>query len=414
MRSSSIVASIGFSFCLAACGAPATNEPNPAAEETSPETVLPKTRAGEPSCKRGWMPQFSEVWRRSLVHGVDVLDGASLATDIAGNVFVAREGQTFKLGPRGGMSWSKPFGSMVATDATGNAVVAGTFSGTLSLGDRSLTAVGGTDVYVAGLDGDGVPSYAVGLGLGGDESLSSLAVDGKGNAIVSGPGLGTQKLDPAGNLVWQRDFTGVIAVDPEGNVVATGKNVFVAKLTADGDLVFNHEYGAGALQYGEAIAVDAAGQILVSGVFDGSLDFGGGPLSVAGDACPAEAWCKQAGFVVKLDPTGSHIWSKSRTPVRSITGLAFDSRGHVLASGAYPGNASPYRTVLILELDPDGNEVPLWEGLDSSLLAAGAGHGIAANARDNLFWSLAISSEHGANASATSLLVKLAPSCSGA
>src|SRR5262249_47559744 len=48
-------------------------------------------------------------------------------------------------------------------------------------------------------------------------------------------------------------------------------------------------------------AVDGAGNVLLTGFFDGSVDFGGGPLTSAG-------WSDI--FVVKLDPAGNHLWSK--------------------------------------------------------------------------------------------------------
>jgi hypothetical protein len=84
-----------------------------------------------------------------------------------------------------------------------------------------------------------------------------------------------------------------------------------------------------------------------------------------------------------------------------------DSRGHVLASGAYPGDAPPYRTVLLLEFDEEGNNVSLSGRLDWDLTDAGAGHRIAIDRCDNVLWSLSIPPVPGASASATSFLAKL-------
>ena len=220
---------------------------------------------------------------------------STVATDGAGNVFMARAaGGTSKLDGSGDIRWSKPYGALVATDPQGNVVVAGTFAGTLQLEREALVSSGGTDAYLVKLDSDGNELYGIALGRTGDESAESLAVDGEGSAVVSGPGLGTIKLDAAGRTVWQKDFHGAVAVDSLNSVVLTGaltgtasfgseplasaggEDIFVAKLDRAGHHVFSHRFGdSGVLQHGEAIAVDAWDNILVSGVLDGTVNFGG-------------------------------------------------------------------------------------------------------------------------------------------
>ena len=46
-------------------------------------------------------------------------------------------------------------------------------------------------------------------------------------------------------------------------------------------------------QWGTGVASDAAGNVLVTGFFEGTVDFGGGPLMSAGSSDV---------FVVKLEP----------------------------------------------------------------------------------------------------------------
>jgi hypothetical protein len=432
MTKSSATLVVSLALTVVACGGQPSTESRPESRTELPPETLPGTSGRAPLCIRAAAPHDAEVWRRSLALD-DPLSATSVATDADGAAFVTRAtGQTFKVDEHGDILWSRPFGSVVATDRAGNAIVAGSFSGTLELGEGSLTAMGGTDVYVAKLTSDGVLAYAVALGGAVDETASSLAVGRDGSAVVSGPGLGTVKLDRVGEVMWERDFNGEIAIDSRGNVVtvgalsgsasfggevlesAGGKDIFVAKLDAAGAHVFSRRFGdPSALQYAEAVAIDPRDDILVSGVLDGTVDFGGGVISVPKGSCPAETWCKQAGFVVKLDSSGEHLWSRSRAPVRSIAGLVSDSRGHVLASGAYPGNAPPFRSLMLLEFDQNGNELSLSGRFDSSLTSGGVGHRIAVDACDNVLWSLVISPEPGAPASATSFLVKLVPNCLG-
>jgi hypothetical protein len=433
MTSISATLCVSLGLTVAGCGGQSATESRPERDVDLAPKALPGTSGPAPLCFLASTPQRAEVWRRSLSLD-DPLAETSVATDADGSAFVSRaSGETFKIDASGNVVWSKPFGSIVATDRGGNVLVAGDFSGTLELGEgRSLSAKGGADVYVVELTSEGTLEYAVALGGPLDEAVSSLAVGRDGGAVVSGPGLGTSKLDASGRVVWTRDFHGAVAIDSGDNVVtvgtltgsvsfggellesAGGKDIFVAKLDASGEHLFSRRFGdAGPLQYAEAVAITRDDDILVSGVSDGVIDFGGGPISVPVGACPAETWCEQAGFVAKLDPSGSHLWSQSRAPVRSITGLVSDSRGHVLASGAYPGNAPPYRSVLFLELDGNGNELTQAGRLDSSLTSGGVGHRIAVDAWDNVFWSLVISPEPGVSASTLSLLVKLVPSCPG-
>jgi len=368
----------------------------------------------------------AELWRRRLGDD-DVAGSTSIASDPAGNVFVA--GALFgviKFDHGGDALWSRPFGSFVAVGANERVYVAGTFDGSVDLDSCHAAGAGKTDVYLAELDMDGVVLGCLSLGGPGDEGISGLAVDRNGAPIVSGPGLGTVKLDARGHTLWKQPISGGIAVDSQNDVVVTGAfsgemaigsevlesaggdDVFVAKLDPHGNVSFARRFGdAGSRQIGQGIAVDEDDDVLVSGVFDGSVDFGGGPLTVHQEACPAETWCEQAGFIVKLTASGAHVWSRSRAPVRSLDGIAVDSRGNVIVSGAYPGNVPPYRLPLLVELDADGSDVerPFYVG--NATTDAGAGHGVAFDSCDNLLWSFGAPPEP--SATSRSFLAKLAP-----
>ncbi len=76
-----------------------------------------------------------------------------------------------------------------------------------------------------------------------------------------------------------------------------------------------------------AVATDAAGNVLIAGDYYGTVDFGGGPLTASGKPL----------VVAKLDPGGAHLWSHSfsATGVLYIGGVAIDATDDVLIAGSY-------------------------------------------------------------------------------
>jgi hypothetical protein len=64
--------------------------------------------------------------------------------------------------------------------------------------------------------------------------------------------------------------------------------------------VWSHLYGSSSDQYGQSIAVDTDGNVIVAGTFWSSIDLGGGPLTSAGMTDV---------FLARFDATGAHAWS---------------------------------------------------------------------------------------------------------
>lgn len=347
----------------------------------------------------------TELWRHQTGQD-DPLLAMSVTTDASRNVFVATEREGLeKFDASGNPVWVRPFGSFVAAGSGDVVFVVGTFSDQLDLGSETpLVAAGGTDAYVAELDRDGAIVYAVALGGPVDEHATSVAAAPDGGAVVSAEGLGIVKLDATGRTAWTRPVQGQIAVDRAGNVVVTGaltgtqsfgsdelrseggEDVLVVKLSPDGEYLWSRAYGdTAANQRGEAIAVGDADSVLVGGVVDGTVDFGDGPISVRPGACPQEVSCKEAGFVLKLGAGGDLIWSRSRAPARAISGVAADLAGNVYVSGSAPGNVPPYRTPLLFTLDAEGNERPMAATYDM----AGTGHAVATDVCGDVLFTFA-------------------------
>lgn len=80
-------------------------------------------------------------------------------------------------------------------------------------------------------------------------------------------------------------------------------------------------------QYGFRIASDNQGNIAVTGRFNGTIDFGGGNLTMSGSPDI---------FLAKLDPSGGHLWSRvylSAGTEGSANALSFDSAGNLYTAG---------------------------------------------------------------------------------
>src|SRR5262249_34122797 len=109
---------------------------------------------------------------------------------------------------------------------------------------------------------------------------------------------------------------------------AGGSDVFVARYTAAGAHQWSARYGDASDQRAYAAAVDAAGNVVLTGYFDGAISFGGSTFTNVGGADI---------FVAKLTSTGAHTWSKAFGSTLGLgeigKALAIDGSGNVLLTG---------------------------------------------------------------------------------
>lgn len=146
------------------------------------------------------------------------------------------------------------------------------------------------------------------------------------------------KLDPSGVPAWTKRFPGAIrlegiAVDSSGAILLTGMllgsaslggaplqsvgaDAFVAKLDASGRHVWSCRFGDSYSQ-GRGVAVDREGNVTVTGVFFGNIDFGAGPLAAGGALSM---------FVAQLDSSGGALWSKRFRGAGLTMGLGITAR----------------------------------------------------------------------------------------
>ena len=177
-------------------------------------------------------------------------------------------------------------------------------------------------------------------------------------------------VDAAGNIYLTGRFQGTVDFNPEAgvfNMTSFGlDDIFIVKLTTSGSFVWAKQMGGTSIEDGNSIAVDNAGNIYLTGLFDGTTDF---------DPSAAIFNYTAIGnsdiFVVKLDSDGNFIWAKQMGGSGEETGIciALDLFGNVYTIGNFQGTAdfdpgvndftvtSSNIDVYISKLDSDGNFV---------------------------------------------------------
>lgn len=266
------------------------------------------------------------MWEsRSAGWGTVVVDGAD-------NVIVP--GTKFR--PDGTTVWSRPFGGRAfAVDASGNAIC-GTSDG------HFYTA------KYAAADGAMIWEKARASAYG---YLSAVAVDAHGNVIVTGASGGDGSLDyytakyeaASGALMWEKQFDGplrgqdvatAVSVDAEGNIVVTGRSqkgvndqffyydsdyLTIKYAAADGAVLWETRYDSwdDGDDFANAVAVDAAGNVVVTG----SSAMGAGEWFG-----PANTYTAKYGAA-----DGALLWE--RREGSGATALALDASGNAVVTG---------------------------------------------------------------------------------
>lgn len=229
-----------------------------------------------------------------------------------------------------------------------------------------------------------------------DQHASGVAVTAEGEIVVVG------------------DVFGAIDFGGGARKSAGDADVFVAKLGPTGEHLWSARFGGPGPDYGNAVALDGSGDILVAGTFTGTAVFGESTLTSLGDTDV---------FVAKLSPGGDVQWVKrfGDSAGQKAIRVAADSAGNVVVTGCMAGSLDFGKGTLqsvgsddafVLKLDPAGNA--LW-GTATGGIGSECGFRIAVDRDDNLlvagiFDSVVTFEQPLATAGATDIyLVKLAP-----
>jgi len=387
----------------------------------------------------------SHIWSKSFGTTGSSSRGFGVATDASGNVLIAGSfngtvnfGGTdlvaqgtdvvvAKYNSAGVHQWSKRFGGTMAdqgyalaTDASGDIFVTGYFQGTAGFGGTVLTSGGNNDIFVAKYNASGTHLWSRQLGTTDLDIGNSIAADNAGGAIMTGylhgivpSDIVVLKYNNAGTIQWIKVIGSLdgydeglsVAADAAGNIVVTGSfagdvdfgggylstssiddwDAFVVKYNSAGTHLWSSRFGNADLESGFAVKSDPTNNVLVTGYFSGTVNFGGADLTSASSDVDI--------FLAKYDPDGVHVWSRrfGGTSYETGTSLAVDASSNVFLGGHFHGTANfggPNLVsagnvdVFFAEYRPDGSYV--WSQCFGGT-AADAGQSIAVDGAGNRY-----------------------------
>jgi hypothetical protein len=293
----------------------------------------------------------------------------------------------------GGTGWDE--GTAIKTDQDNNVYTVGLFIGTVDFdpgaGVFNLTSVGEKDAFICKLDAAGNFLWAKHYGdSSAIDQKSSLAIDLSGNLYITNSFLGTADFDPG---------PGSFPLTCPGS----DRAVFIQKLDADGNFIWAKQIGAPFVPafptpvHANAIAVDAGGDLYLTGYFDGTPDF---DPDAASTYTMTSQFNASDAFVCKLDTDGNFVWAKQFTGTQSNGGvgyaIAVDGSGNVYSTGTIggavdfdPGPGTFYLTtsvafqteIYVSKLDASGAFA--W----AKAMGPGEGSAIAVDVNDRIYSS---------------------------
>ena len=414
--------------------------------------------------------QNSRIWATYYGGGYSET-GRSVATDKAGNVYLAGSTLSFnciasggfqnniyggdsfssnasnaflvKFDANGNRLWATYYGDTiqtdgysVATDAAGNVYLAGTTCDSLRIasGGFQNTFGGGENAFLVKFDANGNRLWATYYGTNSDNDNNgnkanfgrSVATDAAGNVYLAGSTSDTSgiasggfqntygggasnaflvKFDANGNRLWATYYGGTlgtfgycIATDVTGNVYLTGNTLdsngiasggfqdtlaggvyfgdaFLVKFDANGNRLWATYYGIGFYSLasltgsiGQGIATDGASNVYLTGLTDDTsgIASGGFQNTYGGGIYENDA------FLVKFDASGNRIWGTYYGGVLDDRGMgvAADSAGNVwlggstndtgMASGGFQDSLVLYGDIselFLVKFDANGNRL---------------------------------------------------------
>lgn len=179
--------------------------------------------------------------------------------------------------------------------------------------------------------------WARGAGSTGVDQAISTVVDANGNVYTIG---------------WYTSASITFGSITLTNAGAASSDIFVTKQDAAGNVLWAKSFGGANGDIGNSIAVDASGEVYITGWYASStIVFGSSTLTNVGMGSDI--------FVVKLNATGNAVWAKNEGGSNSDRGnsIAVDASGNVFTTGGFMSATANFGTVTVTNAASGVNDV---------------------------------------------------------
>ena len=196
-----------------------------------------------------------------------------------------------------------------------------------------------TILFVLAINANAQPPLQWAKNIGGSRG-DDIVVDAAGSVYTTGYFSGVRDFDPGPSTFY-------MTADGCG-----ADDAFVSKLDVNGNFVWAKRLGESSTNYGNALAVDANGNIYTVGSFAGTVDFDPGvavyDLTSAGQSDI---------FISKLDATGNFVWAQKigSNTAQVANSIIVDASGNIIVAGNFVGAVDFDPGPLTFTLNGGGN-----------------------------------------------------------
>lgn len=269
-------------------------------------------------------------------------------------------------------------GAAVVCDSAYNTYVAGRFQGSANLGCGVLTSAGGFDMFLVKFDPSGTCVWSQAFGSTGTEVAIDIALDSIGNIFLAGFFAGN------GNV-------------GGGVMTALGtQDMFIAKYSPLGAWIWSKQMGSTFNNdAAKSISVNSAGDAVITGVFEGTVNFGNGQIRTSKFNGRDMFLAKYAG----TDGTCNWAFNYPQDGGGDEgAGVTFDSSNNILVTGFVNGSidfgtgsfSSPLGLGLVWVAKFDSVATNLWTKYPtvpvvSGLQGGSSGYNLAVDGSGNVY-----------------------------
>lgn len=294
-------------------------------------------------------------------------------------------------------------GNAITSDDSGNVYVTGQTEFSADYDSHILNSWGSHDILVAKYSTNGNIDWIHNAGGRGGDVGHGIGIDSDHNTYVIGEledtanfGSGIfvksngandiffAKYDINGNILWAKGFGSslndkgeAITVTPSGDCYMTGYfssvtnfggtpinsiggyDIFIVKTNASGQVLWAKRAGGEGNDRGNGIAIDANGNVYVTGTFYQSATFNNSTIS-----CPT----KTGTFLAKYDSSGQFQWATAAgsSDTTKSNAISIDENGNIYLTGyfktetkfgSYNFISQGISDAFIVKYDPSGNVV---------------------------------------------------------